>query len=127
MRSSSSCLMWAVTIAEIEKSEASLEEKARRKDRTAARVRHQDERIHTKRTSRSVPTPVREGRGVRGDDSKVKIVDEQTGRIMEAAATAMGCTQAYREQGERKVRPPRRPMPPSPLQNYFRMYHKLSA
>ena len=115
------------TIAEIEKSEASLEEKARRKDELLREFGIKSERIHT------VNQLIRAYALFEKDveyvvmDSKVKIVDEQTGRIMEGRRYSDGLHQAIESKENVKVEAATQTYATVTLQNYFRMYHKLSG
>lgn len=61
------------------------------------------------------------------DDNKVKIVDEQTGRIMEGRRYSDGLHQAIEAKEGVKVEAATQTFATITLQNYFRMYHKLSG
>jgi len=60
-------------------------------------------------------------------DGKVKIVDEQTGRIMEGRRWSDGLHQAVEAKESVKVEAATQTFATITLQNYFRMYHKLSG
>ena len=60
-------------------------------------------------------------------DSKVKIVDEQTGRIMEGRRYSDGLHQAIEAKENVKIEDATQTFATITLQNYFRMYHKLSG
>ncbi|MBP9986443.1 MAG: SEC-C domain-containing protein, partial [Bacteroidales bacterium] len=60
-------------------------------------------------------------------DGKVKIVDEQTGRIMEGRRWSDGLHQAIEAKENVKVEAATQTYATITLQNYFRMYHKLSG
>ena len=60
-------------------------------------------------------------------DSKVKIVDEQTGRVMEGRRYSDGLHQAIEAKENVKVEDATQTYATVTLQNYFRMYHKLSG
>lgn len=60
-------------------------------------------------------------------DNKVKIVDEQTGRIMEGRRYSDGLHQAIEAKENVKVEAATQTYATVTLQNYFRMYHKLSG
>ena len=60
-------------------------------------------------------------------DNKVKIVDEQTGRIMEGRRYSDGLHQAIEAKEGVKVEAATQTFATITLQNYFRMYHKLSG
>ncbi|AWW31026.1 preprotein translocase subunit SecA [Echinicola strongylocentroti] len=60
-------------------------------------------------------------------DGKVKIVDEQTGRVMEGRRYSDGLHQAIEAKENVKVEDATQTYATITLQNYFRMYHKLSG
>ena len=60
-------------------------------------------------------------------DNKVKIVDEQTGRIMEGRRWSDGLHQAVEAKENVKVEAATQTFATVTLQNYFRMYHKLAG
>ncbi len=60
-------------------------------------------------------------------DAKVKIVDEQTGRVMEGRRYSDGLHQAIEAKENVKVEDATQTYATITLQNYFRMYHKLSG
>jgi len=60
-------------------------------------------------------------------DQKVKIVDEQTGRVMEGRRYSDGLHQAIEAKENVKVEDATQTYATVTLQNYFRMYHKLSG
>ena len=60
-------------------------------------------------------------------DGKIKIVDEQTGRIMEGRRWSDGLHQAVEAKENVKVEAATQTFATITLQNYFRMYHKLSG
>ncbi len=115
------------TIAEIEKSEASTEEKAKRKDELLRDFGIKSERIHT------VNQLIRAYALYENDveyvvmDGKVKIVDEQTGRILEGRRYSDGLHQAIESKEKVKVEAATQTYATITLQNYFRMYHKLAG
>ena len=61
------------------------------------------------------------------DDNKIKIVDEQTGRIMEGRRYSDGLHQAIEAKEGVKVEAATQTFATITLQNYFRMYHKLAG
>jgi preprotein translocase subunit SecA len=115
------------TIAEIERSAESVEEKARRKDELLRDFGIKSERIHT------VNQLVRAYALYENDveyvvmDGKVKIVDEQTGRILEGRRYSDGLHQAIESKERVKVEAATQTYATVTLQNYFRMYHKLAG
>ena len=60
-------------------------------------------------------------------ENKVKIVDEQTGRIMEGRRYSDGLHQAIEAKEKVKVEAATQTFATITLQNYFRMYHKLAG
>jgi preprotein translocase subunit SecA len=60
-------------------------------------------------------------------DNKVKIVDEQTGRIMDGRRYSDGLHQAIEAKENVKVEAASQTYATITLQNYFRMYHKLAG
>ena len=60
-------------------------------------------------------------------DGKVKIVDEQTGRVMEGRRYSDGLHQAIEAKEKVKVEDATQTFATITLQNYFRMYHKLAG
>lgn len=115
------------TIAEIEKSAASLEEKANRKDELLRDFGIKSERIHT------VNQLIRAYALYEKDveyvvmDGKVMIVDEQTGRILDGRRYSDGLHQAIESKERVKVEASTQTYATVTLQNYFRMYHKLAG
>ncbi len=114
-------------IAEIEKSGASVEEKANRKDEVLREFGIKSERVHT------VTQLIRAYALYEKDveyvvmDGKVKIVDEQTGRILEGRRYSDGLHQAIESKENVKVEAATQTYATVTLQNYFRMYHKLAG
>src|SRR5690606_11363381 len=60
-------------------------------------------------------------------ESKVKIVDEQTGRVMEGRRYSDGLHQALEAKENVKIEEATQTYATITLQNYFRMYHKLAG
>jgi preprotein translocase subunit SecA len=114
-------------MAEIERSGAGVEEKARRKDDLLRDFAIKSERIHT------VNQLIRAYAMYEKDveyvvmDGKVKIVDEQTGRILEGRRYSDGLHQAIESKERVKVEAATQTYATVTLQNYFRMYHKLAG
>ena len=115
------------TIAEIERSDASLDEKAMRKDELLRDFGIKSERIHT------VNQLIRAYALYENDveyvvmDGKVMIVDEQTGRILDGRRYSDGLHQAIESKERVKVEAATQTYATVTLQNYFRMYHKLAG
>ena len=114
-------------VARIEKGEGTPEEKQRLKDELYANYSLKAERMHTvdqllkayAMFAKDVDYVIIEG--------KVKIVDEGTGRIMEGRRWSDGLHQAVEAKENVKVEAATQTFATITLQNYFRMYHKLSG
>ena len=114
-------------IAEIEKSDAPLEEKAARKDELLRDYSVKAERIHSINQLLKAYTLFERDDQYIVDEGKVKIVDEQTGRIMDGRRYSDGLHQAIEAKENVKVEDATQTYATITLQNYFRMYHKLSG
>jgi preprotein translocase subunit SecA len=114
-------------IAEIEKSEISLEEKAARKDELLRDYSVKAERIHSINQLLKAYTLFEIDDQYIVDEGKVKIVDEQTGRIMDGRRYSDGLHQAIEAKENVKVEDATQTYATITLQNYFRMYHKLAG
>ncbi len=114
-------------IAEIEKSEATLQEKQEKKDALMEDFALKSERVHTMIQLLKAYAMFQKDVDYIIDDGKVKIVDEQTGRIMEGRRWSDGLHQAVEAKENVKVENPTQTFATITLQNYFRMYHKLSG
>ena len=114
-------------IAEIEAAELSAEDRAQQKDTLLADYAIKADRVHTMNQllkayfmfEKEVEYVLIEG--------KVKIVDEQTGRIMEGRRYSDGLHQAIEAKENVKVEDATQTFATITLQNYFRMYHKLAG
>ncbi|HVB03052.1 MAG TPA: preprotein translocase subunit SecA [Chitinophagaceae bacterium] len=114
-------------IAEIEKLGLPAEEKLYKKDELLKDFAIKSERIHSVQQllkaytlfDKDVEYVVLEG--------KVKIVDEQTGRILEGRRYSEGLHQAIEAKENVKVEAATQTFATITLQNYFRMYHKLAG
>ncbi len=115
-------------IAEIEKSEADHEQKQLKKDELMADFALKSERVHTVNQLLKAYTMFdKDIDYVISEDGKVKIVDEQTGRIMEGRRWSDGLHQAVEAKENVKVEAATQTFATITLQNYFRMYHKLAG
>lgn len=114
-------------IAEIEKSNVSLEEKAARKDELLRDYSVKAERIHSINQLLKAYTLFERDDQYIVDEGKVKIVDEQTGRIMDGRRYSDGLHQAIEAKENVKVEDATQTYATITLQNYFRMYHKLAG
>jgi len=114
-------------IAEIEKSTASTEEKIRLKDILMQEFAEKSERIHSVQQLLKAYTLFEIDVEYILQDGKVKIVDEQTGRIMEGRRYSDGLHQAIEAKENVRVEAATQTYATITLQNYFRMYHKLAG
>ena len=112
-------------IAEIEKSELSDQEKIARKDELMRDFSIKSERIHSVNQLLKAYTLFEKDVEYIIDGGKIKIVDEQTGRIMEGRRYSDGLHQAIEAKENVKVEDATQTYATITLQNYFRMYHKL--
>ncbi len=104
------------------------EEKATKKDELLTNYAVKSERIHTINQLLKAYTMFdRDVEYVVTEDGQVKIVDEQTGRIMEGRRYSDGLHQAIEAKERVKVEAASQTFATITLQNYFRMYHKLSG
>ena len=114
-------------IAEIEKSNLAENEKLTKKDTLMRDFSVKGERIHTMNQLLKAYTLFEKDVEYVLMDGKVKIVDEQTGRIMEGRRYSDGLHQAIESKENVKVEAATQTYATISLQNYFRMYHKLSG
>ncbi len=114
-------------VAEIEKSNLSAEEKLTKKDDLMRDFAIKSERIHTVNQLLKAYTLFELDVEYIIVDGKVKIVDEQTGRVMEGRRYSEGLHQAIEAKENVKVEASTQTYATITLQNYFRMYHKLAG
>jgi len=114
-------------IAEIEKSDIPVEEKAQKKEELMRDYSIKAERIHSINQLLKAYTLFEIDDQYIVDEGKVKIVDEQTGRIMDGRRYSDGLHQAIEAKENVKVEDATQTYATITLQNYFRMYHKLSG
>jgi preprotein translocase subunit SecA len=112
-------------IAEIEKSSLSSEEKIARKDELMRDYSIKAERIHSVNQLLKAYTLFEIDVEYIIDEGKIKIVDEQTGRIMDGRRYSDGLHQAIEAKENVKVEDASQTYATVTLQNFFRMYHKL--
>ncbi|MDB5032582.1 preprotein translocase subunit SecA [Mucilaginibacter sp.] len=112
-------------IAEIEKSDLPAEEKIARKDELMRDFSIKSERIHSVNQLLKAYTLFEKDTEYILDDGKVKIVDEQTGRVLDGRRYSDGLHQAIEAKENVKVEDASQTFATITLQNYFRMYHKL--
>ena len=104
------------------------EEKIAKKEEMLTNYSIKSERIHTINQLLKAYTMFdRDVEYVVSEDGQVKIVDEQTGRIMEGRRYSDGLHQAIEAKERVKVEAATQTFATITLQNYFRMYHKLSG
>lgn len=103
------------------------EERVARKDALLQDYAIKSERVHTILQLLKAYTMFRNNEEYVVMDGQVKIVDEQTGRIMEGRRWSDGLHQAVEAKEHVKVEAATQTFATITLQNYFRMYHKLSG
>ena len=103
------------------------EERLTRKDELLQDYAVKSERVHTILQLLKAYTMFRINEEYVVMDGQVKIVDEQTGRIMEGRRWSDGLHQAIEAKEHVKVEAATQTFATITLQNYFRMYHKLSG
>jgi len=114
-------------IAELEKAEMSDEDRIKAKDKLLQDFSIKSERIHSVNQLLKAYTLFENDVEYIVMDGKVKIVDEQTGRVMEGRRYSDGLHQAIEAKENVKVEKASQTMATITLQNFFRMYHKLSG
>ena len=114
-------------VAEIEKSDLTDKKKLEIKDKMLQDYAVKSERIHTVNQLLKAYTMFEREVEYVVMDNKVKIVDEQTGRIMEGRRYSDGLHQAIEAKENVKVEAATQTWATVTLQNYFRMYHKLAG
>lgn len=114
-------------LSELESQNLSDEEKAARKDELMQNYAIKSERVHTVNQLLKAYTLFEKDDEYVVIDNKVKIVDEQTGRIMEGRRYSDGLHQAIEAKERVKVEAATQTFATITLQNYFRMYSKLAG
>ena len=114
-------------ISELEHANLSDEEKQIKKDELMQNYAVKAERVHTVNQLLKAYTMFEKDVEYVLIDNKVKIVDEQTGRIMEGRRYSDGLHQAIEAKERVTVEAATQTFATITLQNYFRMYHKLSG
>ncbi|PWS30979.1 preprotein translocase subunit SecA [Pedobacter paludis] len=112
-------------VADLEKSDLPLEEKVVQKDALMRDYSVKAERIHSVNQLLKAYTLFEIDVEYIIDEGKIKIVDEQTGRIMDGRRYSDGLHQAIEAKENVKVEDATQTYATVTLQNYFRMYHKL--
>ncbi|HUI32262.1 MAG TPA: preprotein translocase subunit SecA [Dysgonamonadaceae bacterium] len=114
-------------LSELENLSLTDEEKAEKKDELLQNYAIKSERIHTVNQLLKAYTLFDKDDEYVVIDNKVKIVDEQTGRIMEGRRYSDGLHQAIEAKENVKVEAATQTFATVTLQNYFRMYRKLAG
>ncbi|CAN5362508.1 preprotein translocase subunit SecA [soil metagenome] len=114
-------------IAKIENLGLTKEEEAEKKEDLFREYSVKSERIHTMRQLLKAYTLFEKDTEYVVIENKVKIVDEQTGRIMEGRRYSDGLHQAIEAKENVKIEDATQTFATVTLQNYFRMYRKLSG
>lgn len=114
-------------IADLEKSDFTAEQKLKEKDKMLQDYAVKSERVHTINQLLKAYAMFEKDVEYVIMDNKVKIVDEQTGRVMEGRRYSDGLHQAIEAKENLKVEAATQTFATITLQNYFRMYSKLSG
>ena len=117
----------ATKISDIDKTDLSADEKLQRKDNLMTDYSLKAERIHTIQQLLKAYTLFDKDVEYVIIEDEVKIVDEQTGRIMEGRRYSDGLHQALEAKENVKIEASTQTYATVTLQNYFRMYHKLAG
>jgi preprotein translocase subunit SecA len=116
-----------VQLAEIDRGEISPEEKLQQKENLLNEYSIKADRIHTVQQLLKAYTLFDRDVEYVVMDGAVKIVDEQTGRILDGRRYSDGLHQALEAKENVKIEAATQTYATITLQNYFRMYHKLSG
>ncbi len=114
-------------MAELEHQSLTKEQKQQRKDEIMTNYSIKSERVHTVHQLLKAYTLFEKDVDYIIDGGEVKIVDEQTGRVMEGRRWSDGLHQAVEAKENVKVEAATQTFATITLQNYFRMYNKLSG
>ncbi len=117
----------ATELSQLDHMEGTEEEKQAKKDEILANYSVKSERVHTINQLLKAYTLFEKDDEYVVIDNKVLIVDEQTGRIMDGRRYSDGLHQAIEAKERVKVEAATQTFATITLQNYFRMYHKLSG
>ncbi len=117
----------ATELSQLDHMEGTEEEKQAKKDEILANYSVKSERVHTINQLLKAYTLFEKDDEYVVIDNKVMIVDEQTGRIMDGRRYSDGLHQAIEAKERVKVEAATQTFATITLQNYFRMYHKLSG
>ena len=114
-------------LSELENQHLTNEQLLEKKDELLTNYAIKSERVHTINQLLKAYTMFEKDDEYVVIDGQVKIVDEQTGRIMEGRRYSDGLHQAIEAKERVKVEAATQTFATITLQNYFRMYHKLSG
>ena len=114
-------------MSDLENQDLTEEERVNKKDELLSHYGVQSERVHTLQQLLKAYTMFNKDDEYVVIDGEVKIVDEQTGRIMEGRQWSDGLHQAVEAKEHVKVKDATQTFATITLQNYFRMYHKLAG
>jgi preprotein translocase subunit SecA len=114
-------------IAEVEAKNLSKEEEFEAKEKLFSDFAEKSERVHTMSQLLKAYTLFEKDDEYVVIDGEVKIVDEQTGRIMEGRRYSDGLHQAIEAKESVKIEAATQTFATVTLQNYFRMYNKLAG
>lgn len=117
----------AAQLSAVENEDLTAEEKQEKKDQLLQNYSIKSERVHTVNQLLKAYTLFDKDVEYVIDDNKIKIVDEQTGRIMEGRRYSDGLHQAIEAKEGVKVEAATQTYATITLQNYFRMYRKLAG
>lgn len=117
----------AAQLSEIEGKYSDIDERTKQKDIVIAEYSEKAERVHAVNQLLKAYTLFEKDVEYVVMDGKVKIVDEQTGRIMEGRRYSDGLHQSIETKENVKVEAATQTYATVTLQNYFRMYHKLAG
>lgn len=117
----------AAQLSELDNENLDIEAKADRKEELMTNYSIKSERVHTVNQLLKAYTLFEKDDQYVVMDNKVLIVDEQTGRIMDGRRYSDGLHQAIEAKERVKVEAATQTFATITLQNYFRMYHKLSG
>ena len=117
----------AAQLSAVENEEGTKEEHQEKKDTLLQNYSVKAERVHTVNQLLKAYTLFEKDVEYVIDDNKIKIVDEQTGRIMEGRRYSDGLHQAIEAKEGVKVEAATQTYATITLQNYFRMYRKLAG
>jgi preprotein translocase subunit SecA len=117
----------SILLSDIEKSNHNAEEKLRQKELVIQDYSQKAERIHTIQQLLKAYALFDKDVEYVVMDGQVKIVDEQTGRILDGRRYSDGLHQAIEAKENVKIEAATQTYATITLQNYFRMYHKLAG